>query len=340
MRVRPLAALAALAAAPALLAPAAGRAYVRSTTVSGHPEQGLCLWWGKRTVPFRVNASQFLSVPGCADGGAAAALAAASFPAWGQATRAGEAQPCTDFAFAAGPATAQTASGNDGVNLVVFRVGLCLDVAAGDPCLGSPGACAAKFNCWEHDPVDPGSSLATIALTTVSYDPASGEILDADMELHGWNGASGGPAGLPRGTYFTCADPPAATCAYPPYLPPQGGCIWIDVGDVAAHEAGHMLGLDHTCSYPPPYDSCSNPGENTMDPTMVPGETAKRTLSQDDVAGVCAAYPAGAATATCAPPAGTKGAGGCGCGAGGPGVAPLLAAALLLARSWRRRGRR
>ena len=58
-----------------------------------------------------------------------------------------------------------------------------------------------------------------------------------------------------------------------------------------------------------------------MNPMTGPGETTKRSLSADDVAGVCAAYP--------------QPSGGCGCGGGeGAGAASVLVAALAL------RGRR
>ncbi len=60
-----------------------------------------------------------------------------------------------DFAFVPAAPTTVTMVGWDGVNLVAFRSGQCSDsnasVPDGDPRRSSPGACAAKYDCWEHD---------------------------------------------------------------------------------------------------------------------------------------------------------------------------------------------
>ncbi len=61
--------------------------------------------------------------------------------------------------------------------------------------------------------------------------------------------------------------------------------------------------------------ACLTMVQSTMFPTTTPGDTQKRTLNSDDVAGLCDIYPSG----------------GCGCGsAGAPGVIALLLAALAL----------
>jgi len=312
--VRRLVALALLAGGGSALA------FVRETTTPRHPETGVCLWWGKRQVSFQVNATTTMAAP-CQDPVAAQALTVASIRTWNGATRSGDTAPCTDFTFVdGGPTTKIAIDAKDGVNLVVFRQGLCDDpafVPANEPC-HSKGACSGIYNCWEHD-------LATIALTTTSYDTTTGEILDADVELNGWSGSTT----TPTGSFLTCGG--ATVCGSPPYSGPPG-CRWIDVGEVTTHEAGHMLGLDHTCQYPAPYDSCSA-GITTMDPDINGGETAKRVLSQDDVAGVCTIYPAGGPTATCVKP-GAKSHGGCAAAGTSGGVPALLALGVAL---WRRR---
>lgn len=312
--VRPVAAIALLAAAlPAT-------PFVRETTTPRHPESGYCLWWGTRRVTYEVNATSANPSP-CQSASAAEAVAAAAFATWGAATRSGEASACTDFAFVHGAPTTRTAVGRDGVNLVVFRSGLCSDVVGLDPCSAVPGACAAKFNCWEHE-------VGTIGLTTTTFDTDTGEILDADMELFGWNGEI-----PPTGSYFTCESPAAPRCDSPPYG--QTGCNWVDVGAVVVHEAGHVLGLDHVCdsAFPAPYDACPA-GPQVMAPSV--GDVALRGLSQDDVEGICRIYPAGAATLTCAPPH-EKPKGGCS-SAGEVGIAGLLGVAVAAWRG-RRRGR-
>jgi MYXO-CTERM domain-containing protein len=157
--------------------------------------------------------------------------------------------------------------------------------------------------------------------------------------------------------YLTCGG--TATCTNPPYG--LHGCNWNDVGELVTHESGHLLGLDHTCvgSYPPPYNACPGGTYGTvMAPTFQPGSTARRVLSQDDVAGVCTIYPAGAPTAAGSPASGVvpvtpSGAqscsapapkppastGGCNCSSVGDGFT-ALAGVVLAAATLRRRRRK
>jgi hypothetical protein len=93
-----------------------------------------------------------------------------------------------------------------------------------------------------------------IAFTSVTYDPVTGVIVDADIELNGED-------------YAFTADP-----ATEPFK--------IDVQNTVTHEMGHVLGLDHTTD---PF--------TTMYTEAMPGETLKRTLEQDDVDGLCTLYP-------------------------------------------------
>jgi hypothetical protein len=56
---------------------------------------------------------------------------------------------------------------------------------------------------------------------------------------------------------------------------------------------GHFLGLGHTTAY---VNADSDP---TMAPEVGPCETYMRTLADDDEAGLCFLYPAGASTGRC-----------------------------------------
>jgi len=171
--------------------------------------------------------------------------------------------------------------------------------------------CGGIYDCYEdHGAAD----RSTVALTTVLYDPSTGRLFDADMEVNGWDGVAGplssGTASAPHGYYFTCdtqaGRPPCTTYG-------QADCNGFDLRNTVTHEAGHVVGLAHpcgdagtpSCDAPlPPWETVPY-AERTMYPSTTLGETSKRALSPDDVAGVCAAYPV---------------AGGCGCGsAGGPG---------------------
>jgi hypothetical protein len=276
---------------------------------------------------FTVNAAATVCTSSLPDP-AAQVLASVrqSFDTW-------DAVACTDLELVYDGPTPATATGLDCQNLVVWRRGLCRDlVPPGDPCRlwdvngGATVNCADKHNCWDTD--DPfHADSRVIALTTVSYVESSGEIVDADMELNAWDGS--GPQ--PPGFYFTCVDlPPAPLCSSsPPFVP--AGCIAMDVQNVVTHEAGHVLGLGH-----PPFQPTA-----TMYASAPLGETSKRTLDPDDVAGICAIYPSVAPTEVCfgsgqvapRPSSACQQPSGCGCGtAGAEGWLGLLA--LLL---WRRR---
>jgi hypothetical protein len=304
------------AALALLLAAGPAAAFQRSADPGG-----LCLWWGTRTVTWALSTKRTPS--GCATFAGARALVQQAFAQWSHAVKPGEASPCTDFAFVECDATSSFAVGRDGQNVVVFRSRSCDDaslVPAGDACHTS-GGCANKYDCWESDPAH-GSG--TLALTWTSYDTATGQILDADIELQDWNDSTATPGGW----YYTCAPASwsAAATACTGALPYGTGCAYIDVGNTLTHESGHVLGLDHPCVAGAP---CVDPNA-TMAATASVGEVSKRTLTLDDVNGVCAIYPSGQPTSTCLarPPASVSPTGsecphpsshsGCGCG-GGPG---------------------
>ena len=90
-----------------------------------------------------------------------------------------------------------------------------------------------------------------IAFTTVMFDQKTGEILDADMELNDWN--------------FT--------------FTVSGVRSEYDVQNTVTHELGHVLGMDHS-THP----------DATMFYSANKGDINKRTLSQDDMDGLCYLY--------------------------------------------------
>lgn len=94
----------------------------------------------------------------------------------------------------------------------------------------------------------------TLGLTTVTFNADTGEIYDADMEIN----ATGG--NLSTSTT----------------VPANG----FDLLSVITHEAGHFLGLAHATE-----------SSATMFASYRPGTSALRTLSADDIAGICAIYP-------------------------------------------------
>jgi hypothetical protein len=279
-------------------------AFVRS---SG--DGGVCLWWGSRSVGWAANVERSGATPAC-DPAASLDAVSASFAAW----PAGGGATCTDLTLP-GDVTEATSVGYDphGVNdnLVVFRHGACSLLDPASPCFAD-GTCANLHGCW--DDASP-SDRAILALTTVSYSTHDGAILDVDIELNDWDGLSAGTGFDDRpihGWYLTCSGAGPLCTSYG-----QVGCQFLDLQEVLTHEVGHFIGLAHV----------DTPGA-AMYPGRVPGETSGRTPSADDLAGVCAIYPTGRASPTCAVHRT-----GCGCG-GGPAAATsfLLLAAALAAR--------
>jgi uncharacterized protein (TIGR03382 family) len=97
-----------------------------------------------------------------------------------------------------------------------------------------------------------------LALTTVTFNLDNGEIYDADLEVNGTSQV-----------VLTTGDTD----------------VQYDLLSILTHEAGHMLGLAH--SYDP---------DATMKVEYVPGDLSLRDLHQDDINGICAAYPPTAST--------------------------------------------
>jgi hypothetical protein len=107
--------------------------------------------------------------------------------------------------------------------------------------------------------------FGTLALTTVSFDPETGAILDADMEINAsQRNLSTSPAATP-GAY--------------------------DLASIVTHEVGHFAGLAH-----------STDRAATMFASYGPGAITLRSLTDDDVAGLCAIYPTAASRVVSARP--------------------------------------
>jgi hypothetical protein len=117
--------------------------------------------------------------------------------------------------------------------------------------LGGPNQHAIIFrdDDWPYN-----DTSNTLALTTVTYSPSTGEIYDADMEIN---------------TY-------QYTLSTTPVVPPGG----YDFLAIVTHETGHFLGMAH-----------STDTRATMYEHYTPGSEAMRLLTEDDIAGICTIYP-------------------------------------------------
>lgn len=132
------------------------------------------------------------------------------------------------------------------------------------------------FREGKDGPVDTWPHAAgALAITTLTFNSRTGRVLDADIEMNGV------PNGSREFHFAVCPD--------------QGGCTQIDIQNTVTHEVGHIVGLDH------PVAGTPGASETTMFNSAPPGEIKKRSLSQDDMDGVCSIYPAAAATHPCVP---------------------------------------
>jgi hypothetical protein len=116
---------------------------------------------------------------------------------------------------------------------------------------GGPNQHAIIFRDTEW-PYDDTSN--TLALTTVTYSPRTGEIYDADMEINTFQ----------------------YKMSTAPTVPPDG----YDFLAIVTHETGHFLGMAH-----------STDTRATMYAHYTPGSEAMRDLTFDDIAGICTIYP-------------------------------------------------
>lgn len=235
--------------------PRSANAYVRTTTETSR----VAVQWNERCVVVTIDERGSKDVS-LADIATTLARAVSNWT-----SRTGK---CGGLALASRPAYKVLDVAADGLPAVIFR----------NDAWQRPG----------HAPHDPSA----IGLTTVLYVntpglPGDGTILDADIELNNVN-------------YTFTTDPANAL--------PRDGTQLADLENTLTHELGHVQGLAHTCwdhiSESPPLDNLGQPIPDCNDPNLPPaitnatmfpyatmqGETSKRTLSPDDVAGVCEVY--------------------------------------------------
>jgi len=106
------------------------------------------------------------------------------------------------------------------------------------------------------------SGAETLALTTVFFNPETGEIYDANIEIN---------------SYQTAGSPPKFVIGEG-----EPGSDQDDLNAVLTHEIGHFLGLSHSII-----------GTSTMYQSYQSGMTS---LEDDDIAAICASAPPGRVT--------------------------------------------
>lgn len=245
-----------------LLTAAPARAYVREVT-----DSRVAVAWRRPCVDLRLPVGApppYFSAERYLDA-AVQAAAVWSFPQLA----------CTNLRLAifADPA-ASAPVGFDRRNVIVFR--------QDSWCRESPQASSgapSDVDCY------PASALA---VTTVTKNSRTGEILDTDIELNAVNYAWADLQASPE-----LADGQAA-----------------DFQNALTHELGHVIGLDHDCytasdgqprlpdnTGAPELDCYGNPdlpasiAQATMYPSVSLSDTQRRVLSADDRQGACDIYP-------------------------------------------------
>jgi hypothetical protein len=164
--------------------------------------------------------------------------------------------------------------GFDGINIIKLR----------DDRWCRPATDDEEEECYDQG----AAGLTTLFFIDDAESDHNGQIFDADIELNGVNFALSADG-------QSLGDAPCKA----------------DLANTLTHEVGHLMGLDHTCHVAGerPVDDQGEPvpdcfpasllSAEIKDATMYTfqdcGETKKITPEPDDLAGVCAIYPLGAA---------------------------------------------
>jgi hypothetical protein len=288
-----------------LAAPAEALAFCRTTTCQnctpppgGCVTEGVPVYWPVNCIGFDVQQDASAK---WVDFAHASAVAARAFQTWSSANCGGGVGPSLEF-HDLGPVACAKHEYNDqqksvggNANIIMFR-----------------------DNDWDASGLSDSGS--TLALTTLTFNLATGEIYDADIEINGEKPISAEDA-IPSDTY--------------------------DLQSILTHEIGHFLGLAHSAV------PCTDVDCPTMNALYTRGSADFRSLEADDVEGICAVYPPAreAAASNCMPSHGLsqvcgtskspkKGCAVAGLGAGQePGAGALAVALFGLAAGLRRRSR-
>jgi Matrixin len=141
--------------------------------------------------------------------------------------------------------------GKPSIGVIALGGASCDEVEFNQPELGRAGAPNANIVMFRDDGWPYAGERFVIARTSITFDPNTGAIFDADIEINSFDND------------FSIGDEPVAT----------------DLQAVLTHEVGHFFGLDHSTF------------ENaTMQANYDSSSLGARTLSSDDIAGICSLY--------------------------------------------------
>jgi MYXO-CTERM domain-containing protein len=143
-------------------------------------------------------------------------------------------------------------AGTPSIGIVPLGGAECDAVEFNPPAEGRAGAPNANIIMFRDDDWPYDDEQWTIAKTTLTFDTATGNIFDADIEINSF------------AVEVTIGDTHVSH----------------DLEAILTHEFGHFLGLGH-----------SQAADATMNANYSPEDIGFRTLSEDDRQAVCAVYP-------------------------------------------------
>lgn len=196
------------------------------------PANPIPIWWRNACVGYDIQQNASAQVPYAT----ASTMFAAAFTKW------------TSTMCPVGAPTDDAGTGSSRVSIDVRDLGpVACDEVQYNQDQGNQHVIIFHDDTWPHDDAN-----NTLGLTTVTYDPDTGEIYDADMEIN---------ATVPLSTTDAV---------------PQDG---FDFDSIITHECGHFLGMAH-----------SGEDRATMFAHYTQGSSYMRELTADDVSGICSIY--------------------------------------------------
>jgi hypothetical protein len=196
------------------------------------PAKPIPVWWRNACVSYDIQQSASAQVPY----DTASTMFAQAFAKW------------TSIECPVTTATDDAGTGSARVSIDVRDLGpVACDLVQYNSDNGNQHVIIFHDDVWPHNDAN-----NTLGLTTVTYDPDTGEIYDADMEINATVPLSLGDP-VPDGSY--------------------------DFDSIITHECGHFLGMAHT-----------GDDRATMYASYTQGSTYKRILTSDDVSGLCSIY--------------------------------------------------
>ena len=279
-------------------------AYPAGFVRTGPTKAGKYLYWESGCVYVTPDAAGTTAIAGNGE----FAIIDASIAAWNDG-----AASCSYLQIITEPRKASEV-GRDNVNLIKFR----------DTTWGRPATDKDPARLYPHE----AAGITTVIYIDDAKNSRDGAIIDADIEINGVD-------------FAITAD-----------SQPTNGRDSV-LQNTLTHELGHLQGLEHTCRVgndPERTNGAGNPVPlcsdiqglpstparqailaATMYNFQSPGETSKETLSDDDIAAICAVYPTAKDPGTCVH-VGSTGGGCCSASrlADRPGVSFLLAGTVLL----------